>query len=104
MRKGEPTGYVTWQTALLAEEPITLQAFRSLLGVRRVYGAAAGETLLALLDQSAADQEEVTRELGRQVRQAVEGFLNALERLDRSPAASFWRKRRRSRSTTRPSP
>ncbi|HTE19724.1 MAG TPA: restriction endonuclease, partial [Armatimonadota bacterium] len=83
VRKGEPTGYVTWQTALLAEEPITLQAFRSLLGVRRVYGSAAGETLLDLLNQSAADHEEVTRELGRQVRHAVDGFLNALERLDR---------------------
>ena len=82
VRKGEPTGFATWQTALLTEEKLLLQAFRGVLGVERTIGSPAGETLLDLLDKSAEDQEEVTQELGRQVREAVEVFLNALDRLD----------------------
>ena len=83
VRAGSPTGFVTWRLDLLNEEPLTLRAFRALLGAARVYGAAPGQSLTEMLDAGAGNQEEVTRELGRQVRQAVEVFLNALERLDR---------------------
>lgn len=82
VRKGEPTGYATWQTMLLTEEKLLLQAFKGMLGVEATLGAPEGKSLFDLLDKSAQDQEEVTKELGRQVRQAVEVFINAVDRLD----------------------
>lgn len=82
VRKGEPTGFATWHTQLLTEEKVLLQAFRGILGVESTLGAPEGKSLFDLLDKSAQDQEEVTKELGRQVRQAVEVFVNALDRLD----------------------
>lgn len=82
VRKGEPTGFATWHTMLLTEEKILLQSFRGILGVESTLGAPKGKSLFDLLDKSAQDQEEVTKELGRQVREAVEVFINALDRLD----------------------
>jgi len=82
VRKGEPTGFATWQTILLTEEKLLLQAFKGILGVEATLGAPSGKSLFDLLDKSAQDQEEVTKELGRQVRQAVEVFINAVDRLD----------------------
>lgn len=82
VRKGEPTGFAIWQTILLTEEKVLLQAFIGILGAGRTIGAPADQTLFALLNSSAEDQEEVTKELGRQVRMAVEVFVNALDRLD----------------------
>ncbi|MEQ1934934.1 MAG: restriction endonuclease, partial [Fimbriimonadaceae bacterium] len=82
VRKGEPTGFATWQTIFLTEEKILLQSFCGILGVDRTVGAPLGASLEDLLDQSAQDQEEVTKELGRQVRQAVEVLVNALDRVD----------------------
>ena len=57
--RGEITGYASWYGALWLDEPITLRAFHSLLGVRRFFGVAADSTLLALLKESASDQQEV---------------------------------------------
>ncbi len=42
----------------------------------------AGETLEALLDKSASDQQEVTDQLGYQVRKAVEVLIQALDKAD----------------------
>ena len=39
--RGEITGYASWYGALWLDEPITLRAFHSLLGVRRFFGVAA---------------------------------------------------------------
>jgi hypothetical protein len=83
VRKGEQTGFATWRTELLTEEKLLLQSFTNILGLERTLGAPKGQTLFDLLDRSAQDQEEVTKELGRQVREAVEVFVNAVDRLDR---------------------
>ena len=80
--RGETTGYASWYSALWLDEPITLRAFHSLLGVRRFFGVAAGSTLLALLKESAQDQQEVTDQLGYQVRQAVQVLVQAFDNLD----------------------
>ena len=80
--KGETTGYASWYATLWLEEPITLRAFRTLLGADRFFGVPDDETLEALLDQSAADQQEVTDQLGYQVRKAVEVLIQALDRAD----------------------
>jgi hypothetical protein len=77
--RGETTGYASWYGALWLDEPITLRAFQSLLGVRRFFGVAADSTLLALLKESASDQQEVTDQLGYQVREAVEVLVQSFD-------------------------
>ena len=81
-RSGETTSYITWYAGLWGEEPLTLRAFRSLLGVRRFFGVPDDQTLEALLDASAVDQQEVTDQLGYQVRRAVEILVASLDRAD----------------------
>ena len=81
--RGETTGYASWYGALWLDEPITLRAFHSLLGVRRFFGVAADNTLLALLKESASDQQEVTDQLGFQVREAVEVLVQSFDALDK---------------------
>ncbi len=81
--RGETTGYASWYAALWLEEPLTLRAFHSLLGVRRLIGVAADNTLSALLKASAEDQQEVTDQLGYQVREAVEVLVQSFDALDR---------------------
>ncbi len=80
--KGETTGFISWYSTLWVEEHLTLRAFRSLLGVRRFFGVNDSETLEALLTQSLTDQQEVTDQLGYQVRRAVEVLVQAIARLD----------------------
>ena len=80
--KGETTGFATWDATFWSEEPVTLRAFRSLLGVQRFFGVDAGETLEAMLKDSASNQQEVTDRLGYQVREAVEEIVRALDRVD----------------------
>ncbi|MCC7360977.1 MAG: hypothetical protein IT317_15950, partial [Anaerolineales bacterium] len=80
--RGETTGFISWYAEYWLEEPITLRAFRSLLGAARLFGVAAGDTLEALLAESAKDQHEVTDQLGYQVRRAVEVLVQALDRAD----------------------
>lgn len=81
--RGEITGYASWYGALWLDEPITLRAFHSLLGVRRFFGVAADSTLLALLKESASDQQEVTDQLGYQVREAVEVLVQSFDAIDK---------------------
>jgi hypothetical protein len=80
--KGETTGFISWYSILWMEEHLTLRAFRSLLVARRFFGVEDSQTLEALLIQSTADQQEVTDQLGYQVRRAVEVLVQAIARLD----------------------
>jgi hypothetical protein len=79
---GESTGYITWTADLWVDEPTTLQAFRSLLSLRRFFGVDDPQTIESLLNESLADQQEVTDQLGYQVRKAVEVFIQAFDRID----------------------
>ncbi|WP_334169943.1 Eco57I restriction-modification methylase domain-containing protein [Zoogloea sp.] len=81
-RSGEATTYVTWDAALWSEEPLTLRAFCSLLGARRLFGVAEADRLPALLAESAQNQQEVTDQLGFQVRKAVEVLVQAVDRIN----------------------
>ncbi|MEZ4862547.1 MAG: type IIL restriction-modification enzyme MmeI [Caldilineaceae bacterium] len=80
--KGETTGYTTWHADYWLEEPLTLRAFRSLLHARRFWGVPATDTLEALLAESATYQQEVTDQLGLQVRHAVELLVQAMDKAD----------------------
>ena len=80
--KDGTNGVASWYANLLLEEPITLRAFRSVLGADRLFSVPEAETLEALLDKSADDQQEVTDQLGYQVRRAVEVLIQALDKAD----------------------
>ena len=80
--KGETTGFASWFASLWFEEPLTLRAFRTLLGVHRFFSVPDDETLEAMLKESASNQQEVTDRLGYQVREAVEEIVRSLDRLD----------------------
>ena len=80
--KGETTGYASWYASLWLEEPITLRAFRSVLSASRFFNVPDDQTLEALLTKSASNQQEVTEQLGYQVRRAVEVLIHSLDRAD----------------------
>ena len=78
---GSTSSQASWYARLWFQEPITLKAFQSLLGVRRCFGPAE-ETLESLLDESLKHNEEVTDTLGEQVRRAVEVLVQCLDKAD----------------------
>jgi hypothetical protein len=78
---GAVTSLASWYAGLWGQEPITLQAFVNLLGIRRFF-VDSSEQLPALLDNSLKFQDEVTDALGEQVRRAVEVLIQALDRAD----------------------
>ena len=78
---GAVTTFASWYARIWAQEPVTLQAFVHLLGIRRFFVDEA-ERLPALFDRSLKFQDEVTDALGEQVRRAVEVLIQALDKAD----------------------
>jgi hypothetical protein len=78
---GAVTSSASWYARIWAQEPVTLQAFVHLLGIRRFFGEET-ERLPALIDRSLKHQDEVTEALGEQVRRAVEVLIQALDKAD----------------------
>ena len=78
---GAVTGFASWYARIWSQEPETLRAFASLLGVRRLFGPD-DEKLSALYERSLEHQDEVTEALGDQVQRAVEVLVQALDRAD----------------------
>ena len=78
---GTVAGFASWYSRLWGQEPETLRAFVSLLGVRRFFGPDDGK-LPALYERSLKHQDDVTEALGEQVRRAVEVLVQALDRAD----------------------
>jgi hypothetical protein len=75
------TSIGTWRPRFWQQEPLTLRAFISLLGVRRFFGPK-DETLETLFAESLEHQGGVTETLGEQVRTAIEVLVQALDRAD----------------------
>lgn len=80
--KGETSSFVSWYAALWLEEPLTYRAFTSLLGSDRFFSVADEDTLEGMLKESMNDQQEVTDQLGYQVRRAVEVLIRAIDKID----------------------
>jgi len=78
---GEVATFASWYARIWGQEPATLRAFTSLLGVRRFF-APAQDRLPALFERSLKHQDEVTDALGDQVRRAIEVLVQALDRAD----------------------
>jgi len=78
---GAVTTFASWYARIWAQEPVTLQAFVHLLGIRRFF-VDETERLPALFDRSLKFQDEVTDALGEQVRRAVEVLIQSLDKAD----------------------
>lgn len=80
--QGGTSSTVSWYGNIWVEEKITLRAFRDLLGVERFFGVQEQDTLASLCDRSKNSQQEVTDQLGLQVRKAVEILIQKLAEID----------------------
>lgn len=78
---GSTSSHISWYARLWFQEPVTLKAFQSLLGVRRWFGPEE-ETLPFMLEDSLQHHEEVTDTLGEQVKRAVEVLVQCLDKAD----------------------
>lgn len=78
---GAVSTFASWYARIWSQEPITLQAFVHLLGIRRFF-VDGSEQLPALFDRSLKFQDEVTDALGEQVRRAVEVLIQTLDKAD----------------------
>ncbi len=76
-------GLANWDVDLWFDERVTLEAFSTLLEAKRFFSVAPADTLEALFDESAEHQHEVTDQLGKQVRRAVEVLVQAIDQADR---------------------
>ncbi len=78
-------GRATWVAGVFTEaaEDTQLDAFVSVLGAKRFFSVAPEDQLEALIAESASAQAEVTWQLGRQVRAAVELLVAAFSRANR---------------------
>ena len=81
---GQVATFASWYARIWGQEPATLRAFVSLLGVRRFF-APEQDRLPALFERSLKHQDEVTDALGDQVRRAIE----VLVQLDQGEPGSF---------------
>jgi hypothetical protein len=88
---GSATGTASWDADIWLEERSTLDAFTNLLGRHRFFGVAHPDQIEALLERSAEAQEEVTNQLGLQVRNAVALLVDAFGRLDRESGGTLLR-------------
>ncbi|CAN7279815.1 Eco57I restriction-modification methylase domain-containing protein [Acidovorax sp. LjRoot117] len=87
---GAVTTFASWYARIWSQEPITLQAFVHLLGIRRFF-VDESEQLPALFDRSLKFQDEVTDALGEQVRRAVEVLIQALDKADQDRSRELLR-------------
>jgi hypothetical protein len=87
---GAVTTFASWYARIWGQEPVTLQAFVHLLGIRRFF-VGESERLPALFDRSLKFQDEVTDALGEQVRRAVEVLIQALDKADQDRSRELLR-------------
>jgi hypothetical protein len=88
---GGATGAAVWDASLFSEEPASLEAFVALLTRSRFQAEVPKNKLPTLFAESLERQEEVTEQLGRQVRDAVELLITTLDQLDRDASGALLR-------------
>lgn len=86
--QGEAASYATWNSELWFEEPVTLDAFYTLLHLRRFF-AAEGESFPELMAASVSNQHDVTEKLGEQVRHAVEILVQSIAKEDANASGAL---------------
>jgi hypothetical protein len=81
--RGGTTGAAVWDAGWFGDDPVSLRALTALLHRSRFLAVAPADRLAALLAESLRSGEDITENLGRQVRDAVEMLATILDRLDR---------------------
>lgn len=71
------TGSAIFDSTIWGEEKLLRDAFFSLVGIKRFVGVLQQDRLPALFEESLLQQEDITEELGKQVRQAVELLIQS---------------------------
>ncbi len=87
--RGAAAGAAVWDASLFSEEPASLRALVALLARGRFQAEVPANKLPALFAESGERQEEVTEQLGRQVREAVELLITTLDQLDRESGGTL---------------
>jgi hypothetical protein len=87
--RGAATGAAVWDASLFSEEPKSADGLVALLTRSRFQAVQPKDKLPALFAESLERQEEVTEQLGRQVREAVELLATTLDQLDRESNATL---------------
>ena len=87
--RGGAAGAAVWDASLFSEEPKSLEGLVALLTRSRFQAAQPKDKLSALFAESLERQEEVTEQLGRQVREAVELLVTTLDQLDRESSGTL---------------
>lgn len=90
---GQATSYVNWNAMLWNEERVTWRAFVSLLGAQRFFAGDEEGRLERLFERSLENQQEVTDQLGLQVRRALELLVSTFEREDQNTGGYLLRER-----------
>ena len=80
--RGETSAFISWYATLWFDEPLTLRALRTLLSACRFFSVADKDTLEGMLAASLNEQQEVTDQLGYQVRRAVEVLIRSIDHAD----------------------
>ena len=81
--RGGTTGAAVWDAGWFGDDPVSLRALTALLHRSRFLAVDPADRLASLLAESLRKGEEITENLGRQVRDAVEMLATMLDRLDR---------------------
>ena len=90
---GQETSYVSFNATLWNEERLCWRAFVSLLGGKRFFALGDDEQLEILFEKSLENQQEVTDQLGLQVRRALELLVSTFEREDQNTRGYLLRER-----------
>ncbi|MBK8393837.1 MAG: hypothetical protein IPL26_01130 [Leptospiraceae bacterium] len=80
--KSELTGYASWESKIWVEERIHLDSFYTLLRKERFFGLSPERTLEKLYEKSRNDQQDVTEQISLQVRNAIEIYIQNLDRIN----------------------
>ncbi|WP_417596216.1 Eco57I restriction-modification methylase domain-containing protein [Oceanospirillum sp.] len=78
----ETTSWMTWTVQTWNDDPITLAAFKDLLGESRFFAGPRDQVILELIKQSRQRQLDVADQLGNQVREALQILVHELDRTD----------------------
>ncbi len=85
----ETTSWMTWTVQTWNDDPITLAAFKDLLGDSRFFAGPRNQVILELIKQSRQRQLDVADQLGNQVREALQILVHELDRTDAELGGSF---------------
>jgi hypothetical protein len=78
----ETTSWMTWTVQTWNDDPITLAAFKDLLGESRFFAGPRDQVILELIKQSRQRQLDVADQLGNQVREALQILVHELDKTD----------------------